>query len=47
MGGPTSRPTLEERVVLRAGNCVRGEFEPVGGCKDSLVITHLSADYRG
>jgi hypothetical protein len=40
------RPTFEERVVGRAGNCVKGEFELVGGGEDSLVITHLRADYR-
>ena len=46
MGGPTSRPTFEEHVVLRAGICVKGEFELVGGGEDSLVITQLRADYR-
>jgi hypothetical protein len=40
------RPTFEERVVGRAGICVKGEFELVGGGEDSLVITHLRADYR-
>jgi hypothetical protein len=25
---------------------VKGEFELVGGGEDSLVITHLRADYR-
>jgi len=46
MGDPTSGSTFEEHVVLRAGICVKGEFELVGGCEDSLVITHLRADYR-
>jgi hypothetical protein len=35
---PSSHPTFEERVVGRAGNCVKGEFELVGGCEDSLII---------
>ena len=32
--------------MYRAGNCVKGEFELVGGCEDFLVITHLRADYH-
>ena len=32
--------------MYRAGNCVKGEFELMGGCEDSLVITHLRADYH-
>jgi hypothetical protein len=46
MGDPTSRSTLEEYVVMRAEICAKGEFELVVGGDDSLVITHLRADYR-
>ena len=38
IGGPTSRPDFEKRVVPHAGNCVKGEFELVRGGEDSLVI---------
>ena len=31
---------------MRAGICVKGGFELVGGGDDSLVITHLRADNR-
>jgi hypothetical protein len=34
------------RRVPCAGNCVKGGFELVEGCENSLVITHLRADYR-
>jgi hypothetical protein len=46
MGDPTSRSTLEEYVVLRAGICAKGEFELVGGSALKCVMTKESSPYR-